>query len=114
MIKKHGKVVITQDAILITEFEFIGGDGRTAQADALEWALARLKAAQHDHLASFPMAVTNPIGERVWIKRNLRGITSCCSEDDPCSEHAGLAAEGMTCGFRSGPRGAEEGTQCRP
>jgi hypothetical protein len=60
------------------------------------------------------IAVTNPIGERIWIKRDLRGITNCCSEDDPCPEHAGLAAEGMTCGFRSGPRGAKEGTQCRP
>jgi len=36
--------------------------------------------------------VTNPFGERVWLKslyENGRriGITDCCHEDDPCTYH---------------------------
>ena len=38
--------------------------------------------------------VTNPFGERVWLRslrpEEGRGITDCCPEDMPCARHASL------------------------
>lgn len=38
------------------------------------------------------MVITNPFGERVWLKRrfNPNGLTDCCLESDPCAHHAAL------------------------
>jgi hypothetical protein len=33
--------------------------------------------------------VTNPFGERVWLKQMPDGLTDCCDADDPCERHAG-------------------------
>jgi hypothetical protein len=43
------------------------------------------------------MVVTNPFGERVWLKAAIDngkriGITECCPEHDPCPHHAAIAA----------------------
>jgi hypothetical protein len=43
------------------------------------------------------MLVTNPFGERVWLKPCIvdgvrYGITDCCSEDEPCERHQAMAA----------------------
>lgn len=43
--------------------------------------------------------ITNPFGERVWLKALLdengkrQGITDCCPEDHPCEWHAGIAKQ---------------------
>lgn len=35
--------------------------------------------------------VTNPFGDRVWLKqRDGGGITDCCHESEPCDYHARL------------------------
>lgn len=35
--------------------------------------------------------VTDPFGERVWLRRREEGgITYCCHADNPCDYHAGL------------------------
>jgi hypothetical protein len=44
--------------------------------------------------------VTNPFGERVWLKAcldergNRIGVTDCCEADEPCDHHAAIAAKG--------------------
>ena len=46
-IKKYGKVIITEDDILVTDFHFDGeggeGDQRSAYLQALYWAIARIE-----------------------------------------------------------------------
>lgn len=37
--------------------------------------------------------VTNPFGERVWLKQISGGLTDCCPADDPCEYHARLTHE---------------------
>lgn len=34
--------------------------------------------------------VTNPFGDRVWLKQIAGGLTDCCSADEPCEYHARL------------------------
>lgn len=37
--------------------------------------------------------VTNPFGERVWLKQINGGLTDCCHAADPCDYHAKLTHE---------------------
>ncbi len=43
------------------------------------------------------MIVTNPFGERVWLKSIEGGVTDCCPVDAPCERHKGnfLPANGL-------------------
>jgi len=34
--------------------------------------------------------ITNPFGERVWLKKIVGGLTDCCPANDPCEYHARL------------------------
>lgn len=34
--------------------------------------------------------ITNPFGDRVWLKQIKDGLTDCCFADEPCEYHAKL------------------------
>lgn len=42
--------------------------------------------------------ITNPFGDRVWLKQIHEGLTDCCSADEPCDYHARLASQPVTAG----------------
>ena len=50
MIKNSGKVIITKDAITITDFCFDGVDMPCGQIEALDWAIKRLRYAKEEAL----------------------------------------------------------------
>lgn len=46
-IVKHGKIIITEDDITVTEFEVNGSSVHGFEVDILEWAIDRLKYELH-------------------------------------------------------------------
>jgi len=56
MIKKYGKVVITEDSVEVIGFHFDSSDGKNPGIEALEWAKQRLSAQQRVQRTAIRMA----------------------------------------------------------